>query len=81
MIKELLKFLIPALMFLSGAFLYYMDSRHAMKGEAEKTMLRFEVRKQQAYEDADPNSDNTPARMMIIREAQDMITEINDGKE
>ena len=59
-----------------GAAIMWLDARHSMKGEAEKTILMMEIRKQEAYEENDPDSKASPARKMIQREAADMLKQL-----
>lgn len=60
-------------------FQYVQDDRYAFKGEAEKTMLMLEIRKQEAYEENDPDSKASPARKIIKRQAEDMLKELEYG--
>ena len=48
--------------------IFYLNSIHASKGEAEKHHMRYEIRKLEAYEMSDPNSKYSPARKMLIQE-------------
>ena len=58
--------------------IFYLNTLHAAKGEAEVAMLQFEIEKQQAYELANPESNMSKARETIKARAQ---ARIDDYKE
>ena len=62
---------------LNGA-IFYLNSIHAKKGEAETKLMRYEIRKMEAYEISDPGSKYSPARQMLIKELKDDLSEITE---
>ena len=62
---------------LNGA-IFYLNSIHAQKGEAEKKLMRYELRKLDAYEISDPDSKYSPARQMLMKELQDSLKELDE---
>ena len=60
----------------AAAALFYLNSIHSSKGEAEQTFMRYELRKLEVYEQTDPGSKYSPARQMLIRELNDELDEL-----
>ena len=53
--------------------IFYLNTLHAAKGEAEVSMLQFEIEKQEAYELVNPDSNMSDAREMIKNRAEARI--------
>ena len=61
--------------------IFYLNTLHSAKGEAEIAMLQFEIEKQQAYELANPKSAMSDAREMIKDRAEARIEAYKEKKQ